>query len=250
MDQINQVNVRELHARFAAIIESSDDAIISQTLDGIITSWSLAAERLFGYTAAEIINQPITRLFPPTRLEESSQILERLKRGERIKNLVTIHVRKDGKPVDVSTTIFPVKDDGGKIIGAEKIVRDISERKRMEEMQARFAAIIESSYDTIISKTLDGIITSWNPAAERLFGYTAETIIGQPITRLFPPERLDEEPKILERLKNGERVEHFETVRLTKHGRRIEVSVTISPIKDPAGWTRVMPTRRGVPPLS
>ncbi|HZM02665.1 MAG TPA: PAS domain S-box protein, partial [Candidatus Saccharimonadales bacterium] len=112
---------------------------------------------------------------------------------------------------------------------------DITERKRMEETQARFVAIIESSDDAIISKSLDGIITSWNPGAERLFGYTAAEIIGTPMTRLFPPDRLDEAPKILARLKNGEHLDQFETVRVTKDGRQLDVSVTISLIKDAAG---------------
>ena len=123
----------------------------------------------------------------------------------------------------------------GKAVRVVGINIDITGRKRMEEIRARLAAIIEFSDDAIISKSLDGLITSWNPGAERLFGYTAAEIIGTPMTRLFPPDRLDEEAKILEQLKNGEHVDHFETVRVTKVGRQFDVSVTISPIKDAAG---------------
>ena len=112
---------------------------------------------------------------------------------------------------------------------------DSNERKRLEKTQAWFEAIIESSNDAIISKTLDGIITSWNPGAERLFGYTAAEIVGQPMTRLFPPNRMDEELKIIERLKNEERVEHFETVRVAKDGKQLQILATFSPVKDGDG---------------
>jgi PAS domain S-box-containing protein len=104
-----------------------------------------------------------------------------------------------------------------------------------EEAQALLAAIIASSDDAIISKDLNGIVRSWNQSAERIFGYTAEEMIGKPITVLFPPDRLDEEPKILEQLRRVQRVDHFETVRVCKEGRRLDISVTISPVKDPTG---------------
>src|SRR5690349_18612897 len=103
------------------------------------------------------------------------------------------------------------------------------------EAQARLAAIIESSDDAIVSKTLDGIIRSWNKSAERIFGWTADEVVGKSITIIIPPDRQDEEPKILARLRAGERVDHFETVRVTKDGRLIHVSVTISPVRNSAG---------------
>nr|WP_067060249.1 PAS domain-containing sensor histidine kinase [Mucilaginibacter sp. L294] len=114
-------------------------------------------------------------------------------------------------------------------------VLDITENRLAAEKGARLGAIIDSSEDAIISKTTEGIVTSWNSSAERTFGYTAEEMIGQPILKLLPPERLDEEPMILARLRNGERVEHFETVRVTKFNKKINVSLTISPIKDAQG---------------
>jgi PAS domain S-box-containing protein len=110
--------------------------------------------------------------------------------------------------------------------------RDITERKQAEEAQLRLGAIVASSDDAIISKTLEGIITSWNAGAQRIFGYAAEEVVGRPITMLFPPDRQDEETQIMERLSRGESVHHFETVRLRKDGRQIDVSLTISPIKD------------------
>src|SRR5205085_9026508 len=115
------------------------------------------------------------------------------------------------------------------------IARDITERKRAEEARLHLAAIVESSSDAIISKTLDGVILSWNQGAQRMFGYTAEEAVGKSILILIPPERHAEEPRILERLRRGERIEHYETVRVTKDGRRLDISLTVSPIRDDQG---------------
>ena len=128
-----------------------------------------------------------------------------------------------------------MRDESGTPIGAVLVFRDITERKRAEEVGARLAAIVESSDDAIVGKTLDGVIRSWNAGAERLFGYTAKEAVGRPITLIIPPERLDEEGAILNRLRRGERVESFDTIRLSKDGRRLDISLTISPIRDDAG---------------
>ena len=122
--------------------------------------------------------------------------------------------------------------EGEQFLHTRSFTYDITDRRRAEEAQARLAAIVESSEDAIISKTLDAIITSWNKGAERLFGYTAQEAVGRPITLIIPPERLNEERAILDRLRRGERVEHFETVRVAKGGRQIEISLTVSPIRD------------------
>ncbi len=222
----------EAQALLSAIIASSDDAIISKDLNGIVRSWNQSAQRIFGYTAEEMIGKAITVLFPSDRLGEEAKILERVRRGERVDHFETIRMRKDGTPVAVSVTISPIFDKAGKIVGASKVARDISQST---ELESRFKAIIASSDDAIVSKDLNGIVKSWNQSAERMFGYTAEEVIGKSITVLFPPDRLDEEPKILEQLRRGQRVDHFETVRVCKDGRLLDVSVTISPVKDPAG---------------
>ena len=141
-----------------------------------------------------------------------------------------------GADVHVYVSIkVPLLDANGIPYAVCGVSADISERKRAEETQAFLAAIIESSDDAIVSKTLDGEIRSWNAGAERLFGYTAEEAVGRPITLIIPPERQDEEHEILARIRNGERVEHFETVRVSKHGRRIDISLTVSPVRDNAG---------------
>jgi PAS domain S-box-containing protein len=356
----------ESNLQLAAVVESSDDAIVSKNLDGIITSWNQGAERIFGYTAAEIVGQPISILIPPGNENEESENLERLWLGERIEPYETVRRRKDGTLVDVSLTISPVKDSRGQIIGASKFARDITEQKRSEdrlrqseehfrvtlasigdavivtdsrahvtfmnpvaerltgytlqeargvplsksfkiineltrqpveipvnkvlqkglvvglandtvliskdgaerpildsaapirnvsgeligvvlvcrdvtehraaELTARrLAAIVESSDDAIIGKNLNGIITSWNQGAEKIFGYTAAEVVGRAISIVIPPDRSSEESEILERLRRGERTEHYETVRRRKDGTLLDVSLTVSPVKDSHG---------------
>jgi PAS domain S-box-containing protein len=219
----------------AAIVDSSDDAIISKDLNGVITSWNRSAERLFGYTAEEAVGQSITMLIPQDRLAEEPMILARLRRGERVDHFETVRRRKDGSLIDISVTISPVRDFHGVVVGASKIARDTSEIKRAGQGSRLLSAIVDSSDDALISKDLDGIITSWNKGAEVLFGYSAEEAIGRPVTILLPADRLDEEPQILARLKNGERMNHFETVRQRKDGTLLDISLTISPVRDSSG---------------
>jgi diguanylate cyclase (GGDEF)-like protein/PAS domain S-box-containing protein len=228
--------------RFVAIVESSEDAVISKSLDGIVTSWNRAAERIFGYAAWEIVGTPMIKMFPSDRLDEERQFLSRVALGERVEHFETVRLHKSGRPVDVSVSISPIRDQNGRVIGASKIARDISdkvqaERRALELMRESrvYAAIVESSDDAIISKTLDGTITSWNRAAERIFGYTAEEIIGRPMTTVIPADRLGEEIDILARLSRGERIEHFETIRLRKDGGLVNISATVSPLVDDSG---------------
>lgn len=358
-------NFENASVLLASIVASADDAIISKDLSGTITSWNKAAERIFGYTAEEVIGGPISVIIPPDRGHEESEILRRIGLGQRIEHFETVRVRKDGQTVEVSVTISPLIKDG-KVIGASKIARDITEPKRLlrdveqqrarmevtlasigdgvivtdaggavnfmnsvaesltgwkaadargqplevvfnilnestrrrvenpvsrvlregvvvglanhtvligksgseyaiddsaapiragteeisgvvlvfrdvsarralDDFRARLAAIVQSSDDAIIGKDLSGRITTWNAGATRLFGYTAEEAVGRPISILIPAERLSEETMILERLRRGERVEHFETVRLTKTRRKVDVALTVSPIHDSDG---------------
>lgn len=139
----------------AAIVESSNDAIIGKTLDGIITSWNPAAERMYGYTAQETVGQPVSLICPPDQVDEIPSLLERLKRGERIEHYETVRRRKDGRLIDVSLTISPIRDQAGRIIGASKIARDITERKRVEEQLREDARVIETLHTigaTLIAK--------------------------------------------------------------------------------------------------
>ena len=136
-------------ALLAAIVDSSDDAIVSKTLDGRIRSWNRGAARLFGYQAAEIVGQPITTIIPPELHDEERQILERLKRGERIDHFETIRVRKDGRRIPVSLTVSPIRDSTGVIIGASKVARDISERKRAEYLQGESERLLTVEADAL-----------------------------------------------------------------------------------------------------
>ena len=346
-------------AFLASLVSCSGEAILSENLDGAVTSWSPGAERVFGYTAAEAIGQPVTFLFPPGRMQEEADLSERIRRGERIERHETVRRRKDGSFVEVSVAIAPIVDAGGQIIGAVKVAReiteqrsdqerlsvtlasigdavistdaqgcvvfmntvaeqltgwvgreamgrplidifeivnettrarvespvarvlregvtvglanhtiliardgterpiddsaapivnrageligvvlvfrDVSERRAAELAALRLAAIVEGSDDAIVGKDLQGIVKSWNPGAERIFGYTAEEMIGKPITLLLPSDRLGEERQILARLQRGERVEHFTTLRVRKNGEVFPVSLSISPIRDSEG---------------
>ena len=190
-------------------------------------------ERQFDRPLTGWIGKTDLELFPP---EEGRLI--------RQNDLTVLNSRRSAQFEEASTCAdgvhhylsikFPLRDRDGSWLLAGMSV-DITDRKRAEETQARLAAIVESSDDAIVSKTLGGVITSWNPGAERLFGYTAAEAVGKPITLIIPPERHDEEPAILERIRRGDRVDHFETVRVAKDGRRLDVSLTISPVLDSQG---------------
>jgi PAS domain S-box-containing protein len=161
-------------AYLAAIVESFNDAIIGKTLQGIITSWNKGAEKLYGYTASEIIGQSINTLVPPDRQEEEEDILEKLRRGEQIDRFETVRLRKGGTPVDVSITASPIKDRNGRIVGASKIIRDISERMRFKDAlrrsEAKFRRLLENLPAAAYTCDAEGVITYYNPQAVQLWG--------------------------------------------------------------------------------
>jgi PAS domain S-box-containing protein len=219
----------------AAVVDSSDDAIVSKDLNGIVRSWNKAASELFGYTAEEMIGTSILRVIPDDLQYEEEDILSRIRSGMRIEHFETVRVRKNGERFVVSVTISPVRDGTGRVVGVSKIARDITDRKRTDDARFRLAALVDSAEDAIISKDLNGIITSWNEGARQMFGYTSEEMIGQPLLRLIPQELAYEEEEILKKLRAGERINHYETTRVNKSGDPIPVSVTISPIRNASG---------------
>lgn len=225
----------EKQAILASIVSSSDDAIISKTLNGIITSWNDAATKIFGYTEEEAIGKHISIIIPPDSLVEEDLIIENIRKGQKIEHFETIRLAKDGTEKYVSLTVSPIRNKKGQIIGASKIARDMSSKNTDEERKATLASIVTSSDDAIISKTLDGIITSWNRAATKMFGYTEKEAIGKHITLIIPPERLDEETEIINNIRRGQKIDHFETVRIAKDGTRKHISLTVSPIKNSKG---------------
>ena len=221
-------------------LASIGDAVISTDAEGRVTFLNGVAEALTGWPQAEAAGRPLPDVFhivnEQTRQPVENPALRALREGT-IVGLAnhTVLIARDGTERPIDDSAAPIRDESGAPVGAVLVFRDVTERKRAEEAQARLAAIVESSDDAIVSKTLDGVIRSWNAGAERLFGYTADEAIGQPITLIIPPERHDEERAILARLRRGERVEHFETVRVAKDGRRIDISLTISPVRDARG---------------
>ncbi|HEV8628374.1 MAG TPA: PAS domain S-box protein [Acidimicrobiia bacterium] len=218
-----------------------DAVIAGDACTGRIVLWNPAAERIFGYTSAEAVGMPIEVLVPQPLKGRHRDGLARFAAGARTKlvggrEIVELPARrKNGREVWVELTLTPLYPASvpGRFVLA--LVRDVSERKRAEETRARLAAIVESSDDAIIAKDPNGTILSWNLGAERLYGYRAEEVIGRPISILSPTDREDDIPRLLEAITRGERIEHHETVRITKGGDLIDVSVTISPIKSPDG---------------
>ena len=171
----------------AAIVASSDDPIISKDLNAESSPAGTTRPNVPSeYQTDEILGEPILRIIPPELHHEEAHILAKLRAGERIDHYETIRMKKNGERFPVSVTISPVKDDTGRVIGASKIARDISDRKKPDESRFRLAAVVDSADDAIISKDLNGIISSWNDGARRMFGYTADEMIGQSILRLIP----------------------------------------------------------------
>ncbi len=222
-------------SRFAGILDIAEEAIISINEEQHITLFNQGAEKIFGYTAQEVIGQPLILLIPEyfdqlkqdfhLESEEDSSVIfsHQLLLGKRKNNQVF--------SAEASTSRLKLNNE----IILTTFLRDITERQNNETALARLAAIVESSEDAIISKSLAGIITSWNASAERIFGYTAAEIIGQPITALIPPEELSHEQKIIDKIKRGETISLYDTVRLRKDRTLVDLSISISPLKDSQG---------------
>ncbi|WP_190533818.1 PAS domain S-box protein [Coleofasciculus sp. FACHB-542] len=244
--QIQDITQRKLaeeetkasQARLAGILDIAEDAIISVNETQQITLFNQGAEKIFGYTANEVIGQSLDLLLPKRAAIAHRQHIRNFdtsvgtarKMGERNE---VFGQRKNGVEFPAEASISKLELAGEKIFTV--ILRDITERKRGEEALSQLASIVESSEDAIVGKTLDGIITSWNSGAERIYGYTAQEVKGQPISILLTPDRFNEMPSILARIKQGERIPPYETVRLKKDGSQIDVAITISPIKNRVG---------------
>ena len=218
----------QTNAILAAIVGSSDDTIISKNLDGIILSWNPASERMFGYSEEEALGKHISIIIPPDRIEEEDYIINEVKQGRKVDHFETIRKARDGRRVPISLSVSPIIDANGRVIGASKIARDISERKRANEKQAVLAAIVETSDDAIVSKTIQGVITSWNKAAEKMFGYNEVEAVGKHITLIIPPERLDEESYIIGEIIKGNKIDiHFSTVQQANNFGRKTITINI-----------------------
>jgi len=235
------------HELFRVTLRSIGDAVITTDTEARITDLNEVAETLTGWPHNEALGQPLERVFnivnEVTRRPVENPATRALREGV-IVGLAnhTVLVKKDGSECPIDDSAAPIRNEQGHVSGCVLIFRDVTAQRLIEREKANqlitarlLAAIVESSDDAIISKSLEGIIQSWNAAAERLFGFTAEEVVGQHISLVIPPERLGEEDQIIASLKAGTRIDHFETERVRKDGQRIVVSLTISPIKDDSG---------------
>ena len=242
MEGLNK-ELRASEDRYRTLFNLGPVAVYSCDSSGVIQNFNSRAAELWGrspqhgdtdkrFCGSHKLFRPDGRFMPHEGCPMAEVVSGRL--SEVCDEEVVIE-RPDGSRITVVVNIRPLKNEHGGVTGAINCFYDITERKQAEMASASLAAIVESSDDAIISKDLNGVITSWNKGAVRLFGYTAEEAIGRSITMLIPADRQHEEPQILARLKSGQSVDHFETVRIRKDGSRLEISLTISPIKDAQG---------------
>jgi PAS domain S-box-containing protein len=228
----------EAQARMSGIVASAMDAIITVDSQQRILVFNAAAMSIFRCSEAEAVGQSIERFIPRRfHAAHAAHIREFGQTGATNRAMGQLNalwaVRADGEEFQIEASISQVEVAGQKMFTV--ILRDVTERKQSEQSRERLAAVVDSSDDAIISKTLDGTIAAWNRGAQKVFGYSAGEIVGKSMLVLLPPERFNEEADILARIRSGERFEHFETVRVRKDGKGIDVSVTISPIRDGAG---------------
>lgn len=232
-----QGQFRSSQAHLQAILDNVLDSIIMIDAAETIVSTNAAVVKMFGYEAEELVGKKVKMLMPePNRNEhdghlaryQSTGVTKAIGVGRELEGL-----NRSGKVFPMELTITELSLEGQRMFVG--LIRDISERRQAEVMRDRFAAVVDSSDDAIISKTLEGIITAWNHGAEKVFGYSASEALGQRMLLLMPPDRLVEESEILASIARGQRVDHFETVRVRKDGRKMDVSVTISPIRDSQG---------------
>lgn len=232
--------IRESQQRYSQLVQGLPTAVYTTDAEGKVILYNEAAVALWGRTpkVGKDLWCGSYRLFradgtplPP----EQCPMAVTLREGRPVRGEEIIIERPDGTRRNVQPYPDPISDASGRVVGAVNMLLDITESKRVADVSRRLAAIVENSDDAIISKDLNGIITTWNRGAQKIFGYRADEIIGQPVTVLMPPERFDEEPFILDRVRRGESVEHYQTVRRRKDGRDFDISLTVSPIKDDKG---------------
>lgn len=238
--EIEAISSSRQHEELRITLQSIGDAVIVTNEEGNVLSLNPVAESLTGWTTAEANGKLLDEVFviqnertrqtvesPVTRVFESGTVVGLANH--------TILISKDGKERPIEDSAAPIRDATGRLTGVVLVFRDGSERRRAEDIHRRLAAIVESSDDAIVGKDLEGLITTWNAGAERIYGYRADEMVGKPFSVLVPPDRADEVQEAARRLQNGERLDHFETIRRHKDGTFIDVSVSYSPVHNDHG---------------
>lgn len=219
----------------ANLVESSDDAIISKDLNGVISTWNRGAEQLFGYTADEVIGKPITILIPEGRFNEEPAILSRIRSGRPVEHYETIRKHKDGSLLNISLSVSPIRDESGTVIGASKIARNISEQKRAQEAILFQASLLDAVEEAVVATDLNGRITYWNSFAERLYGWTSQEVIGADVVEVVPSvSSKDHAEIIMEQLRDGQSWSG-EMILKRRDGSEFLAAITDSPIFNEKG---------------
>lgn len=227
--------LRDSEERLRSMIENTTVGVLQADLDGRLSFVNPGFCEIVGYSAEELRKLTLQDITHPDDLPENMARVAKLGIDGESFVIQKRYVRKDGKPIWVSNHVSPVRNQNGSVREAVAVVVDITARRRAVEAEKRLAAIISSSQDAILGIDLEMIITDWNGGAEKVYGYAADEIVGKSVTVLIPTDRVDEERRIIERIKSGERVEPHDTVRRHKSGRDVEVSLTVSPIYDGQG---------------
>jgi PAS domain S-box-containing protein len=225
----------EAQGFLAAIVQTSEDAIIAYTPAGIILTWNHGAEAIFGYSEAEAAGRHLSMLVAPERLAHLPPFMERILQGHAIPQYESVCLHRDGRRIPVYVTASPIRNSAGEVAAVSTILRDISDRREAEQGRGLLASIVESSDDAIIGVGLDGAVVSWNRGAETLFGYSSQEIIGTHAEVLAPPGVREEQRRHFATVLKGSAVSAFETVRQSKDGCWIDVSFSISGIRNSAG---------------
>jgi diguanylate cyclase (GGDEF)-like protein/PAS domain S-box-containing protein len=228
-DTTARKSVEETKAFLASIVESSEDAIMSSTPEGAIVSWNKGAEALYGYRAEEVTGKRVSILAPDDQRASLKWIAEKLQRGESVSQFEGVGLTKNGQRVHISISACPIKNANGQITALAAILRDITARVQAQEARALLASIVDSADDAIFGTAADGTILSWNKGAEAIFGYRAGEILGKSVSLL------GETTQVLDRIQRGETISQWETVAATQNGGSLDVSLTISPVRNAAG---------------